>query len=616
MSALQNYSVKNDPRFDTAQWNQAIGPLPTAIDESPMVFLDTVNGSDANDGINGAVASFEKAVDIANGYDNATIDILSSSVSLGAAPTYRARNTITVTGDVTTDLTSSVVTATPEATYATNTVITVADTLVASALSGKVLTFTSGSFIGQSFNIITNAVSSITIAGNVAAAAADTFTVVTPNTSLVQNSGDVTWVGRWNFTNIIVGTTALSWIAECDSCIVLTGSTVDAVLDSNKHSFVVIDACNVIQDITTEFSDSWLIKNSVLDSITVTWLNSDNLMQNVYFTDVTLTLDQATLRIENSTWEGDALNITNSSRASLTNFVADHTAGGSFGIYSNGSLIELDGNILVQGNYTLDGIVSDINSVIHGTSPAIIIDNSGTGRNAINAEQFGAIAIVGGTIDIQGDYTRAISGASSGNIKLDDLTLTFDAGTYSDGIQMSDGSTLSCRSTTFLSSGATVSTSWFFILNANMDVSTVTFTLTGTCVNGFSFSDGSNARMRNVSFNLPSCTGNAINVDTGSNVYINALPASILTGAVDGIFVARGSSLNLVNGQNLTLTATAGDGVTSTLTSRVITFGLTTAQITAGGTEYVVAAMSGAYPAAPAFIDDFAGTDGSSLSVQ
>lgn len=575
MSETQNYSVKNDPRFDTAQWRQAIGPQPTALNDSPIIFLDTTDGSDSNDGQTGAVQSFEKAVDVANGFDNATIDILSTGTTSLNLDSYMARNSITVTGAsvATTDLESSVVTATPEVTYETNTVITVADTLVAAALVGKILTFTSGSFVGQSFAIITNAVSSITIAGNVTAAASDTFQVTTPTASLVQSSGNVTWKGTWSFTSILCGTTANEWLADCDSCLTFTASTSDVVLDSNKQSSINIIGCYVIQDFTTEFSDSWLIRNTLISGATLTFNNTDNLFQNVRFEDAPFVTENAELRLENCYYNTTGLLIQNSSYALLTNFVCTVTDGSTVAVFATASSeIRINDNTLVDGSNAISNVFgASGHSSIKTNQGAITIDTSTLSASSAFSINTGSTLETQVTaITLTGDIGRVFNLRDSDCLCVGS-SLTLSGNTI--GTAIFDVRNSLFRSDMTVSATGITTPIYYNLLDSTKFVATsAPVTIDGTVSTVAINVQGSELTFTSMALDLNSGTSSPVGVlaRSGSKVYFQSMSAGSEINSVSTTISADKSDIVFDDCTSLTLNVdAAGSCLTATGTSNV-----------------------------------------------
>lgn len=620
---LTNYNTSNDGRFDNIlanqnaifkriTWDSAIGPLPIAVDSSPNIYLDPTGGSDANTGTStaAAVQSFSRAVDLANGYDNATINIVGSvTVDLGASPSFKARQCINVTGTTTTWLSTTVVTATPRATYLTDTVIVVTDTLVAASLTGCVLTFTSGSFSGQSFNIVTNGVNDITIAGNAPAAGGDSFVVTSPNASLVQSSGTATWKGTWRFTNVTCGATVQSWSADCDSCLVFDSCTLSAVLTSNKHTFIVIEASEIIQDITTEFSDAWLIKNSLVFSITVTWTNIENLLQNVWFDDVTFVTNKSSMIFENCYLNGNTNTINMFTSASFENCVITVDDNSSNLTLQNSSHVIFLSNMLLDGNSTANIIDALTNSEININNCILTITTSGAATTAINVDSTSIINAETGDITINGDYTNGIRIDNGSNSAFVNGSIVFNGGTYTNALLFIFRSNIVAENCPMTSPGVTVGARYLFIEEAAVAkfISSLSFTSV-SCPNAMSINGSSRVLIRGTC-DL-AATGTAI---SGIGITINQgsrcdfwFSSGTIRADTDGILNLQGE-LIFANSSN-TITGNLGGGgdvdIIGTGDARIV---LRSSGITLGGSATITIGGNApvALPVAPSYVNDF-----------
>lgn len=574
-----NFAVNNDPRFDTATWEQAIGPLPTPVDQSPIIFLDPVNGSDASNGQNGAVRTFTKAVEEANTFSDPTISIVgdSSVVDMDADAIYRANVKITVTGPVTTDLTSSVVTATVEATYEVTTVITVSDDLTGLTLLGKTLMFTSGAFAGQSFVINSNTAGSITIVGDAAAAATDAFTVTTSLNTLRTNGNNILQ-NNWCFTNIILGETNATdiLIGDCESCISLIGCNVNAALNSKKYSLIEMEGCYVLNTIESTtvvngFGGAWWIQNTRFDN-DLTFEFNEVKFKNVWFENSVITANNSDITYTNSRLEDQGLVIENQTNVIMENFFINYTVGGSAIVLLRfqGKLLVCD-NVRFEGNPTSRILEIRAEGALTMKTSSLELANSTTPAQGILVIDGGEFHNLNSPITLFNDYGSGI--AIEANSLFDSAgPITFSGGTYTtlfvfgpnsrsfifggvDTTGITTGSYIGARlnaTVNMLSAGTFTGAT-----GVGIDVTTSTLVISGT-FNATSVGVGLNL-LANANVSFPGVNGSIVSTgDTAvttsqSRIFIDPAVGFTLTGTATDLELNDGSNAS-IRYTNLTIT--------------------------------------------------------------
>ena len=547
------------------EWTEASGPIPINSDPTQSIYLSTVSGNDTNNGLTSgtAVATWDRAVDLANGYDNPTIEILSDSgdVSISAG-SYRARGKITVSGATTTDLDTTVQSATVQTTYEIYTTITVSDTLTASALVGKTLNFTSGSFSGQSFAIIDNGVNDITIAGNAGASASDTFTVSTPSEAL-KILGNVYLQGIWVFSNLELEDTSESDIitTDCNACVKYLGCQIAASLDSKKSSLTEIEACYQTDSIntvflTTGFSGAWWIRNTMFDnSIQLTFEFAEVKFENVWFENNVIVPHRSQMTFNNCHLEGQNITIENQSTVNFNDFFLNYTEG-STRMMSVDSLstVIFSGNVRLQGNATSIGIFLDAEAKVNVESADLIIDidTAGSPDFPIQITQGSTFNNQNGNITFIGDYGNGIRLDDISEFYTDGGSLDISGGTYSSSLVNIQGqSSGRWVNTTITATGSTIARYFECDNNSNAYVNNVDLTV-ATATNGFYCSGGELFVGGNVSI-----TSSSICLVAGVSARINLVD-------VNGTWTSSGNDCMDITQSQLWIDSTGGGGLTLT----------------------------------------------------
>lgn len=583
MSQLENYAVKNDVRFDTAQWMQAIGPPPIPLDNSPTIVLNPSAGSDSNDGQTGSVATFERAVELANTYENPTISVVGASIDLGSSATYRANNNITVSGSVTTELSSVVVTATPQDSLS-RTLITVSNTLTPSALEGFTLTFTSGSLNGVSYAIGDNAAGSITIAGNAGAAPGDRFVVTSPVSTLAPSDTSVMFVGTWTFENATLGSGSGTLLVECDSCITLTNSSVAIELSSVEHSLIRATASNINDDVTSTFGDSWSFTNCYFgsNSNTLTLSNTDNLFVNAWFNGAVPATSQVTATFRNCYINSATWSVESQSVFSFESSFWENLSGTYVVAALTDSSVSITGTTTVNSNAT-SAVLYANNSKL-STSTTLAVNTSVTADVVALDDRATAIIEDGGTTTITGNVSRGFFVGGCSELKIDSAVTFTSGGTGTLLLYAAEKSSV-ITTNTIVCAGYSVTT--YIQCDSSSLYLDGIGSLAGTTSSRGLLSQGDSAIEIVGSFSMSGVGLNGMDILPGARVTLNTVSGTI-TGGVTGIDLQQSTLVTSGDCSGLTVSSAANDiivdGLASLVSDTTNVFALGTPQYVYGGT--------------------------------
>ena len=555
-----------DLLVNTIEWKQATGPLPTNALDVQNIYLSTT-GDDENTGLTEelAVASFSRAVQVANGYDNSIINIEDGmEVDTGSETVLTARAKITVKGTRSVSLTTTATGITPDATYDSNTIIDISDVLTPNELTDQILSFTTGIETTNYFTVISNTANTITIAGNVDLGALnETFEVYVPNVKIFPTDGtDLTLNGKWIFTDVVIGNDTDNLIIGNNSSINVFGSSITINIQALTGSYIELLGSFLFTQIVSPYEATWSLVNCIIDEITELQIwDSTITMMGCYVFNTSLVFQNCNINMKNSELSaGVNIILTQICHLILDNCILAYDLLTTDTISCSNSRMTLLNNITFVGNVVnaislvdnSTAIVSD-SAILHMDVITGNIISLNTGSNII----FGSNATF--TVNSPAAIDNILLIQNGSNVLANSDTFSFTPATVNENIiNLGYNSNCDLNLSTFIVSPVVATGGFLINNNSQLSITAETLTINLLGVNIFTVSNNSKLSIYNPSGTTCNALLNSdqilFDVSFNSHTFIDAI---VLVPEPGGPVVLT-VMFNIHFGSSLTIVSVAG----------------------------------------------------------